>query len=1645
MSEQLSTADAGPGPEAAGPAGDAYQVLRTRLSGTARELARRAEALNAARQEVFGSTELRLAGAERLRTARPALPADIAPVGPYLLFAANPADVEDVADVFRVRRADDLDGDGTGAGAAGADTAASTAPDTGPAGLLDDPGFVRDFHELYRYYRQTRVVRVRVWEGRVLAVFRTGAGPDDVKALGWRIGRDGRCAYEGTAREEPAEPPETVRWSAVGREAYVPGRRPHIALTAPDGGTLTLDTTGGALTLRTGGAVHEEPVDDALQSLADADVALAGAGPLVLLRVRPYRESADRHFAVNTRTEQIERIDALGQVCLRLPDDQGVVFPGGYVLATGGTRTFDLADLAGRAEPAGDPGTPPAAGEAAATRLEFERAVRSANGEDVLYVFHAPADGHRLLLPYNLIRKEAAAPLHVQGSALYEDGTLITLRPAEGGEPGRVHTLQRWHTPFLSDTYAAARPVGDGPLARIGNPDLVRAVSDALSVARAALEPEPAAAVYEALTAAAERVLDRHHWLADPAAQDLAGPLTEVRDTARQVLAEYARVRESAARAAAAADEAEARITALGRRVRGEAAASADEWVTRLTELRGAQGRLATLREMRQADPARLDALDALLARELAEAAARAAAHFADEAAFDGYRQRVADVAARVPRAATAADTAPLAAALDEQAAGLATVTETAGTLEITDATVRTRILATAADVLGAVNHARAVLASRRRELLAAETGAEFAAQSALLAQSIGAALDAAGTPEACEEQLGRLLVQIENLATRFAADEERLAALDARREEVRETFAARKQALADERAQRAQRLTASAARLLDGIRRRAATLGSADAIHTYFASDPLAAEHRRIAEELRTLGDPARAAELGSALAAARQAAIGALRDRLDLYEDGGAAIRLGRHRFAVNTQPLDLALVPHADGLAFTLTGTDYLAPVDDPAFAATRAFWSRPLVSESPRLSRAEFLAGGLLLDQLASGAPATGDVPARVRAAVAERASEGYERGVHDHDAVLLLTALAERASHAGLLRYSAGTRAGALLFWTYGSRPAERAAWTARARSLSRARTTFGGAGAGRALDALATELGAAARDFLLAAGLPEPVRPAPDSATDALLLGEYLVAELAAEQAGFAVGPGARTVVVRLTEALGGPDAVPYKEFSADLDALGGESDAGLGARWQLARAWLGPFAGEADGGDSADGADGAEGPGAGDLVEAAAGLVCGAGAVRYEVDAEVEVTVRGLLAAHPRAVDGAMTLRVDELLTRVRRFTAEEVPAYRAYQRHRTAVVAAERDRLALDGYRARPPAGFVRNRLLDEVYLPLVGDSLDKQFGPAGGLLMLMSPPGYGKTSLVEYVASSLGLALVGVSGPALGSGTTSLDPERAPDAAARRELEKVRLALEMGSNVLLYLDDIQHASAEFLQKFIPLCDAQRRIEGPAGAYDLRGKRFAVCMAGNPYTESGALFRVPDMLANRADVWNLGDVLTGREDLFAFSYVENALTANPVLAPLAGRDRADLDLLVRLAADDPTARAADLAHPYSDAERAEILAVLRHLLRARDVLLTVNAAYIDSAGRDDASRTEPPFLLQGSYRNMNRIAGRITATMNSAELDAAVTDHYRAEAQTLAHGAEAALLKLAALRGTLTPTQSARWTHLKSPYPSP
>lgn len=1572
-----------------------YELLRDRLAAQATELARHTEELNARRVAEFGATGLTLTGTEALRTEHPVLPRDIVGIGGFLLFGYGGYDGYDTGadgDSRAGRRVSDV--------LALHDRELNRVPADALPGLLDSPDFVREFTDLHRYYRQARLLRLHLTDDRLLAVFRTGEKTDDIRVLRWSITPGGRPEFLDARGDRDLVRPERYdfRWTEVVREDHVQGRYarlPEGLRVSTSEGVLTLAADGGDADARgerggrsdqgdAGDVLHTEPVTEALQSLADADIAHARVGPLVLVRVRPYREPGHRYLVVNTLTRTVVRLDGIGQACRRLPDDQGIVFPGGHCLASGAHKTFEL-DAGG---------------------LEFEREVRSPYGEDVLYAF--AGDGRALLLSYNTIRKEFAAPLPCQGWARWDDGELLVLRAGE--EPGHVHTVRRWASPYVSDLHAQAGG-GGGALGRVGNADLVRGIADCLSIARSVGETTATVEGHEALVAACARAVDVHHWLADDELGGLGARLADVRATAEQVLAEFRTVRALTRQAADALDEAAGQLASVVRRLRGEAPRTAAAWVDGLTELRHAQGHLLTLKELRYADLPRIDALSEEAGADLDRFGRRAVEHLARPDAFDAQQTDMGRLSADAGAITTVAEAGPVADRIEALGEGLRTVTEVVAGLDIGDATVRTAVLERIADVLGGVNRARAVLDARRRSLRDSEGRAEFAAEFALLGQTVTAALAAADTPDACDTHLAGVLVRLENLESRFAEFDDFLAQLDDQRAELADTFTARKQSLLDARARRAEHLATSAARVLETIARRAAALPDADAVSTHFASDPMVAKIRRTADELRQLGDSVRAEELDGRLRAAHQEATRALRDRTDLYADDGRTLRLGAHRFTVTTQPLDLTLVPQGDGLAFALTGTDYRAPVTDPALTAARPYWDRTLPSESPQVSRAEHLAARLLRNPGPTTLTTTDDLAALVRRVALESYDEGYERGVHDHDATAILRAVLPVYDHVGTLRHEPAARAAAHLAWTHGIGADARETWTRRAVSLARVSRMFGTApGLPDLLDELASALGGS--------------RPA----------AEYLFEELTTGSEGFVLSEPARTLLDKFRSVAGSVEGSSVYDDFAALTVLA--------ERRQLMESWLSAYA-------SSSGLELTEG----ELAEAVAAELCPE-LTRYSVDASPTVTVEGLLAPHPRVTDGKLTLRLDEFLARTAEFEEHDVPAFRAYQRRRGELVAAERSRLRLSEHRARPMTTFVRNRLIDEVYLPLIGDSFARQLGTAGetkrtdtgGLLLLISPPGYGKTTLMEYVADRLGLMLVKISGPALGHDVTSLDPAEAPNATARQEIEKVNFALAAGNNTLLYLDDIQHVSPEFLQKFIPLCDATRRIDGVENeeprTFDLRGKRFAVCMAGNPYTESGAKFRVPDMLANRADVWNLGDVLTGKETAFAESFLENALTSNPVLSPLSGRARTDLALFTRLAQNDPTATQDRLHHPYTNAETNEIVSVIRHVLRARQTVLAVNAAYIDSAAQSPTTRTEPPFRLQGSYRTMNRITQRMRPAMNESELDATIDDHFLAEAQTLTSDAESNLLKLGELRGTLSDEQAKRWEAIKASH---
>src|SRR5690606_7636666 len=145
-------------------------------------------------------------------------------------------------------------------------------------------------------------------------------------------------------------------------------------------------------------------------------------------------------------------------------------------------------------------------------------------------------------------------------------------------------------------------------------------------------------------------------------------------------------------------------------------------------------------------------------------------------------------------------------------------------------------------------------------------------------------------------------MVQLEELESQFGEHEQFLGDILAKREELLDTFDAHRQALVDQRQRKAQSVYDAAARILDGLARRTERLATLDELNAFFAGDPLILKLRELAGRLREHRDSVKADDIEARLKGVRDQAVRSLRDRSDLFEDGGQVIRLGpRHRFSV------------------------------------------------------------------------------------------------------------------------------------------------------------------------------------------------------------------------------------------------------------------------------------------------------------------------------------------------------------------------------------------------------------------------------------------------------------------------------------------------------------------------------------------------------------------------------------------------------------------------------------------------------------------------------------------------------------------------------------------------------------------------
>ena len=1575
--------------------GGTYEILRNRLNAHASELRKRLDTLNAERKEVFGAIDFQLVGSQRILTDNNCVPRDMVALGGRLLFGYNVfiglRTETKLEDVFAAYRLQD-------------DQVSREKLD-----FLQNERFLTDFQNLYKYYRETRFAKFAQFGPHLFMVFRVGKSATDIKTFKWVVKPDGTLEYlDNRSDHEYRFPPQhQFEWKRVTLDMHRTGRHPHISIED----RVFVETLGGDLTIKiednteTGEGIYSEPVDNPDQTLDDADISYACVGNVILLKVKPYQEEQFRYYVFNEKVSEAMRLDSIAESCVLLPEDHGLIFPKGYYLQTGEKKLFDLDT----------------------TDLLFEKRLAAPNGEDYLYIFFNRESGTYVLLSYNIIEQQVATPTVCHGYCIFEDGRLIYFRA--DSEPQKTHALQIWQTPYCDADYKA--PVQtDSHLYKIGNRELVRCMAECNELLLLLGKEEGYANLYVDLSKRSSDLLDTFFWINDEEAGALGDPLSQIHDAAQAAIEEFEKVVRARKNTAKRTGEVVAQVEKLQEEVSLSTLDDIDTFVQLLAALRSIRGEIISLRELRYVEEQRVDDLEESVVEATEKLSHQCVEFLLRPDSLDAYSQRVGGQASEVEKQETVVQARKLQEEIAKTGEDLEMLTEIVSNLKIEDATQTTRIIDSISLVYSELNRVKSAIKNRIQHLAGIEGKAEFGSQMKLIDQSAANFLDLCETPDACDDYLGRIMAQLESLESRFADFDEFIVQLADKREELYNGFESRKVQLVESRNRRATALAQAGQRVLKGVSNRVDKLESINEINAYFAGDMMIERIRDTIDQLETLGDTVKAEDIRSQLKAIQQDSVRQLKDRKGLYEDGENVIRFGEHRFAVNRQNLELTMLQRDGRMFYHLTGTGFFHPVSDERAEQMQDVWDMEVLSESPEVYRAEYLAWQMLSELKASGheqlqaisvAPLEEVMP-KVSAFMAPRYAEGYVKGVHDHDAAKILQALIDLEATIGLLRYPTQARALGRIAWTQLREQAEMQILAGQISGIGRARKLFAAA---RPEKPYIAKLALQLTEFVDATGESFEERWIVPAA-------EYLFEELA-EGGNMVASNPALELIDAFESHL--KDHQATADFEQGLRRIDGRTL----LQYSLSRDWLASFA--------------AETGALAEYVDEAAALLADEDSNRATAHAEITRSLEDLAGSHGRIDQGHLELNYCHLATRLAHHSQYVATRFAQWQQLRKQCLQQFSEDLRLEEFRPRVLTTFVRNMLIDKVYLPLLGDNLAKQIGTAGaskrtdrqGLLLLISPPGYGKTTLMEYIANRLGLIFMKINGPAIGNQVTSLDPNEAKNAAAREEVKKLNLALEMGDNVMIYVDDIQHCNPEFLQKFISLCDAQRRMEGVfAGktrTYDLRGKRICVVMAGNPYTESGEKFRIPDMLANRADTYNIGDIVGDTYGEFVASYVENCLTSSSVMSPLANRSQADVYAVMQLA-ETGSREGIEFEGNYSSDEIDDFVTTMKKLYVVRNVVLKVNQQYIASAAQSDAYRNEPPFLLQGSYRNMNRIAGRVLPVMNDKELWTLILSTYQQDAQTLTSGTEANMLKFLDLIGQLDDAQSERWQEIRRTY---
>lgn len=1570
--------------------GGTYDVIKNRLQKQKEQLQSKLIQLNNDRKTVFGSLETKLIANDRINTENNCIARDIVSFGNTCLFGYNvhfglrtEINIKDVFSCYHFEnnsfKATDLS-------------------------LLEDETFTTDFTNLYKYYRNTIFSNFAIIGNYLHMVFRLSNSPTDIKTFKWLLVNNTLKYVDNRSEHEYKFPvQQEFKWQEASRDMHRYGVHSHVSIKD----RVFVETIGGDLTIKIednteeGKGILDEPVEYVDQTLDDGQYRFGDLGNLLILEIKPFQESP-RYFVFNDKMKEVQKIESIKDACILLPDDQGIIFPTGYYLQTGEYHIFDNA----------------------IPNVKFQQRIVSPNGEDFLYVFYAANEGLYNLMSFNIISQVIKTPIICNGFTILENGELCYFKTEQ--EQTKHHVVQIWQTPYLKGDYMPSQHE-ETLLYKIGNKDIVRAMAEVNSLITLLNKNDNYADLYNDLAKFSKDILDAYYWLPEPETHQLNIPLQEINKASNAAIDEFEKVVQLRKNAQNQSKEIQKNSSELFNKIKSTSFKSIDEFVALLTRLRSTRGEVISLKEVRYIDLDYLTSLEEEIEVQTKKISERCVQFLLNPNALQPYHKALDEKKKFIDGVEKVIEAKKKEEEINEISTDLEMLIDIVSNLEIEDTAHSTKIIDDISLIFSTINELKAALKNKRNSLGIAEAKAEFAAQLKLIDQSIINYIDMASTPEKCDEYQTKTSIQLEELEGKFTDFEEFIEIIIEKREEVYSAFDARKNSLIEKRNKKSSALTNASKRILKGVQKKAQSFKSAVEINGYFASDLMINKLRDIIAQLQDLDDSGKAEEIETQLKTAREDALRKLKDKLDLYEDGDSVIRLGKHKFGVNKQQLDLTIVFHDNELNYHLTGTDFYKKLNNEEFVNNRHLWNQEYVSETDEIYRGAYLAYKLFSNFSEEELLSLNDE--ELLKIVQEQSrndfSEGYIKGVHDVDASRILKLLVHKHHELDLLTYRPEIRGYAQFFWNNLSADVK----NELDKSLKTAGEVLHYFPSSNEYASVVQKLQNLVAEFAEKTSIYDPLLSADIAA--------YLFEELKLDSE-FVYS----SLAIQLKEDF----LKNLKSRQADLKFRKSiEEVSSLEDKVRLAKQWVAAYLKTTKQEDS--GVD----------LKRYEHEIVGALLFRDESASKIKAvspneTIKELRGSHTTIDNGTYFFNYHDFVSRMRLFFTNEVPAFQKFKKTKLEITEKLKNDLKLEEFKPRVLTSFVRNKLIDQVYFPIFGNNLAKQLGTVGankrtdrmGMLLLISPPGYGKTTLMEYIANRLGLIFVKINGPAIGHEVTNVDPASANNSAAREELKKLNLAFEMGNNVMLYLDDIQHCNPEFLQKFISLSDGTRKIEGvyenEPKTYDLRGKKFCVIMAGNPYTESGEKFKIPDMLANRADIYNLGDIIGETEHLFRLSLIENSLTANSILQQLASKEFEDVYTIVNQI--ESKTDEGQLKGNHSSQEIEEYKKVLEKVLKVRDVLLKVNATYIKSAAMQDEYRTEPAFKLQGSYRDMNKLVAQIVPIMNDKELNTLLRSHYENEAQTLTGSAEANLLKYNELIGQLTTDEATRWSAIKEQF---